>query len=209
MPRQHRVRQGECLSSIAARYGFFPETLWNLPENADLANLRQDMNVLFPGDVLFIPDKHPKTESGATEQKHRFRKKNTPAMLRIQLLDMDDNPRTGVNYTLEIDGNLMSGTTDGDGKLEHSIPSDATSGNLIPENEDAIPLKLGGLDPIDSISGVKQRLSNLGYECGDPNDRMDEELEEALTDFQRKYELAESGRIDQATKDKLQEIHGS
>jgi hypothetical protein len=33
MPK-HTVAEGECLSSIAHRYGFFWKTLWDHPENA-------------------------------------------------------------------------------------------------------------------------------------------------------------------------------
>jgi len=205
----YTVRQGDCISSISARFGLLPESLWDHPDNAQLKELRGDMNVLYPGDVLFVPDKAEKTEPGATEQKHRFRKKNTPAVLRIQLLDAEDNPRSGVSYTLDVDGRLISGTTDADGILEHSIPSDARAGRLIPQDEDAIPLDLGGLDPIDTLTGVKQRLSNLGYDCDETTDTLDEEAQDTLKAFQKQYELEETGEPDQATKDKLQEIHGS
>jgi len=209
MPNEHEVRQGECISSIADKYGFFPDAIWNDSANAELKEKRKDPNVLYPGDVVVIPDKRLKEETGATETRHRFRKKNTPAVLRIQLLDADDNPRAGVNYTLDIDGDLISGTTDGEGKLEHSIPSGARTGNLIPENEDAIPLELGALDPIDTIAGVKERLLNLGYDCGESNNQWDAQCEEAVKEFQKEYKLTESGQIDQATKNKLQDIHGS
>lgn len=207
--KKYVVKQGDCLSSIGARFGFFPEVLWDLPENAELKNLRKDPNVLCPKDIIYIPDKRQKTETAAADQKHRFRKKNTPAVLRLQLLDSEDKPRAGINYVLDLGGRLINGTTDGDGKLEESIPSDTKTASLTLENEDVIPLELGALDPIDMVSGVKERLLNLGYECGSINEQIDDEAEEALKEFQAEHDLEETGQIDQATKDKLLEIHGS
>jgi hypothetical protein len=37
MPTTHQVQQGECLVSIAESYGFFWETLWNLPRTRPFA----------------------------------------------------------------------------------------------------------------------------------------------------------------------------
>ena len=48
MPKQHKVRQGECISSIAIRYGFAPDTIWQDGSNAALRSLREDKNVLHP-----------------------------------------------------------------------------------------------------------------------------------------------------------------
>ena len=45
MPKQHKVKQGECLSSIAERYGLFPETIANDSDNSELKNERKDLNV--------------------------------------------------------------------------------------------------------------------------------------------------------------------
>jgi len=209
MPKEHKVRKGECLSSIAEKYGLFPDTIANDPANADLKTKRKDLNVLYPGDVVAIPDKRVKEESCATEQKHRFRKKGTPAVLRLQLLDEDDSPRANLNYNLQVDGQYFEGTTDSDGKIEQSIPPGAKKGILLIENDDPIPLSFGDLDPVDTITGVQQRLLNLGFDCEGVSGRLDSKTEEALKEFQQKYELNDSGELDQATKDKLLEIHGS
>ena len=54
---QHKVAQGDCIESIAAKHGLEPDTIW---EHANNASLREKRNgnsfALFPGDVLFVPD---------------------------------------------------------------------------------------------------------------------------------------------------------
>jgi hypothetical protein len=83
---KHTVKQGECISSIADKYGLFWDTLWNHPENAELKRQRKDPNVLLAGDEVFIPEKEEKNESCETEQTHRFRLKGVPAKLRLRLM---------------------------------------------------------------------------------------------------------------------------
>ncbi len=83
MSTEHTVRQGECIHSLAERYGFFPDTLWDHAENRDLRDLREDSNILQPGDVVHIPDLTEREESGSTDERHRFRRRGVPAMLRV------------------------------------------------------------------------------------------------------------------------------
>ena len=104
---EYTVRQGDSIASIAYQHGFHWETIWNHPNNAELKQRRKDPNILHPGDVVFIPEKAEKQESASTGQRHRFRVKGAPQSLRMRLLDNDDEPRSGVSYILEIDGNLI------------------------------------------------------------------------------------------------------
>jgi hypothetical protein len=124
------VKQGDCISSIAVENGFFWKTLWEHANNRDLREARHDPNVLLPGDRVFVPEKRLRDESGATEQRHRFRKKGEPAKLRLHLLE-SGSPRANQPYTLAIDGKLFSGSTDGDGRLECTIPPNAKRGRLL------------------------------------------------------------------------------
>jgi hypothetical protein len=203
------VQQGECLSSIGARYGFAPDTLWNLSENAALKQRRQDPNVLESGDVVFVPELRPKSESVGTEQKHRFRKKSGSAVLRLQLLDRDDRPRANLPYTLAVEGRLITGRTDGQGMVEQRVDSHAGTASLIIEGEDPLPLRLGGLDPVDTVTGVQQRLQNLGFACGRADGTWDERCAAALRAFREQYGLPEADEVDQAARDKLRDVHGS
>ena len=60
----YEVKQGDCVSSIAGKYGMFWETIWNYSQNSELKNRRSDPNVLHPGDSIFIPEQELKEESG-------------------------------------------------------------------------------------------------------------------------------------------------
>jgi len=123
---------------------------------------------------------------------------------------LKDKPRAGVAYTVEIDALSIQGKTDGDGMLTCEIPPNAKTGRLILEpgtpNETILPLHLGHLDPISEVSGVKQRLANLTFKCGDGDDETPE-LEAALRVFQEKHGLKVTGKIDDATRDELKKAH--
>jgi N-acetylmuramoyl-L-alanine amidase len=187
MLRKHKIKQGECISDIAFRRGLLPKTIWDYTGNADLRNLRHDLNILLAGDTVFIPDKRVKQEQGATEQKHRFRRKGVPEMLRLRLLD-EDRPRDNVPYVIEIEGSYEEGTTDSEGRLQHPIPPDAKKGKLIlypgePE-EERLALALGYMDPMDEISGVQARLANLGFDWGPPDGDLGPRTRDTIAQFQ-------------------------
>jgi hypothetical protein len=206
---EYKVKQGDCISSVAEKYGFFWEKVWDHPNNSQLKEKRKDPNILYPGDIVFVPDKKEKEELGATEQRHRFRKKGAPATLRLQLFE-DDEPRANESYTLIIDGSLFSGTTDADGRLEQTVPPDAKNAKLlVGEAQDEYKLNLGHIDPVDEVVGVQARLNNLGFYRGNLDGELGAETMAALKCFQTKYELSESGELDEATKNKLLDVHGS
>lgn len=205
----YKIKQGDCLSSIAQRYGLKWEKVWNHPKNSNLKEKRKNPNVLYPGDMLFIPEKEEKQESGATEQKHRFKVKGVPSKLILVLKDEEDKPRANVSYTLEIDGQLFSDKTDGSGKLEHSIPPNAKKGKLTIEGgPEEYSLQLGNIDPITEITGIQARLNNLGFYLGPVDGKMNPDTTEAIKFFQTEHGLKVNGETDQATRDKLLKEHG-
>ena len=222
MPENYEVQSGDCMSSIAFDHGFFWETLWNLPENADLKTQRKNPNVLMPGDIVHIPDLTPKDESRPTDQRHKFRLKGIPEILNMKLLDAFHQPRANVDYTITIDGNSQKGTTDADGSLKMSIPPGAMTGKLVvasPGDKDGKPipgqpknqvmnLQLGDLNPVTEVSGVKARLTNLGFYMGPIDENLDDDMKRAIRSFQRRKGLAVTGESDAATQSKLLEVHG-
>ncbi len=248
------VKEGDCTSSIAKNTGHFWETVWNDPANSRLKELRKDPNVLLPGDRLTVPELRPKEEPGATEQRHRFRRKGEPSLLRLRILEppweedededwdedesvedteggtsdqrevaatagneeqppQEDVPRAKVPYTLIIDGESFDGVTDENGVIERPIPGNAKRGRLILEpgtpDETEIRLRLGALSPMSEWVGVKERLANLGFDCGERREEMTEELEGVLTAFQEKHALTATGKLDSTTQSKILELHGS
>ena len=65
MGTYHTVVQGEYLSGIAKKYGFSShKKIWDHAQNAELKKQRQNPNVIFPGDQLFIPDKRIRKNPG-------------------------------------------------------------------------------------------------------------------------------------------------
>lgn len=214
--RNHSISQGECLSSVAHQNGFFWKTLWDLPDNEALKSLRKNPNVLRPGDQVVIPDLRVKEASKAPEKRHQFRRKGVPAKLRLRLVDAQGEPRGNLRYVLQIDGKSFEGSTDGDGRIEHPMPPDALHGELTvttDAGEERYELQLGHINPSLDDDGVEQRLTNLGYiwlpaEVTDAEVRR-EARRQALLSFQRKEGLNESGEADEATRRRLEEIHGS
>jgi hypothetical protein len=233
----YTVRQGDSTSSIAFRHGMFWETIWDHSANAELRASREDKNILYPGDVLFIPDGNIRAESGSTEQRHRYRLRGVPERIRLRFIEdreesaqtagssnqsqrssggrdqSKDMPRANVPYVLDIDGRLTQGNTDDDGCVECPIPPDARRGRVIlnpstPQQQE-YPLQIGHLNPISQFSGVKQRLSNLGFFPGQPDEQRTRELEAALRMFQERQGLQVTGEADDQTRNRLRELHGS
>ncbi|WP_437599802.1 peptidoglycan-binding domain-containing protein [Sorangium sp. So ce590] len=193
--------------SLSERHGLFVETIWNHPENAELKRKRKDMNVLAPGDVLFIPDKRLKEEQAATGRRHVYRRKGVPALFRLQVFDGQE-PRKRQRYKLTVDGRSSEGTTDDKGILIEFVATGASRGELvIGPDELRVQIDFGHMDPIDTLSGTQKRLANLGYDCGGTDGRPSEATEAAIRAFQRRFRLPETGEPDEATLRKLEEVH--
>ena len=204
---QYAVVPGDCINSIAYDNGLFWETVWNHPENARLKAERKDSNVLAPGDSVFVPDKRIKREPRPTDQRHKFVLRGVPAKLTLRVT-VNDEPQRNQPFVLTIDGRKRSGSTDGDGGISVPIPPNAKSGRLVVgKGEDTLEfeLQLGHLNPIGTISGVKARLNNIGYPCGDPDEQWTDEAKRALAAFQSSKGLTANGIVDDATRQALQQ----
>ena len=212
MPKIHRVDKGECISSIADAYGFSPTTVWNDGANAQLKGSRANPDILYPGDEISIPDKRAKEESGDTEQRYRFRRLGVPAYLRLRLLDYEHNPRADLDYSLDIDGESRTGTTDGDGRIEEPIPPSAIRALLVIDTDqrhEEYEIPLGHVDPPSEIEGAQGRLKNLGLDCGAVDGDVGERTTAALKQFQRLRGLEPTGQMDDTTRGELESAHGS
>jgi Putative peptidoglycan binding domain/LysM domain len=205
----HTVAQGECLSSIAERYGFFWETLWNDPGNAPLRARGRNPNTLLPGDVVQVPEKKVTAYERPTGARHTWRVKGVPVKLRM-VLTWNEAPRANERYTLDVDGAVMVGATDGDGRIELTIPPGAARGRLRVgdgDRQETYDLALGHLDPVEDLRGVQARLNNLGFACGAPSGTLDDATRAALGAFQARAGLTPTGEADDATRDRLRQAH--
>jgi len=201
----YKTKTNDCISSIAFESGFFPETLWDLPENAELKKKRKNPNVLQEGDSVHVPEFRKRTFACQTGKVHKFKLKGVPEKLKLRFLE-EGKPRSGIEYKLEVEGKKFEGKTDKDGAIEHWVPPNSKKGKLTSEELGNYDLNLGALDPKDCESGAKSRLVNLGYLAKFDAEKTD--LEEAIRNFQTANELELSGKFDEATQDKLVELHG-
>jgi hypothetical protein len=214
----YTVRQGDCLSSIAKKWGFTAyETIYQDPGNAAFREKRPNPNIIFPGDILYIPDRSVKEIPCATDQLHCFSMNREKVYLRLCLQDDLHQPFANAKYRLRVEGEWYEGATDSAGMVLQEIPPDAVDGEITvfpladdPSDEGyTFQLKLGHLDPIDEVSGVDGRLVNLGFGPTDTENPAwsDDDRVEALKTFQDRFGLEITGQADDATRDKLREMH--
>jgi hypothetical protein len=212
MPTTHRVRQGECLSSIAAHHGFSDwRLIYDDPANAALREKRPNPNVLHPGDEIVIPDKERKYVKCATGETHTIRVAAERALLRIVLKDDEEKPLGGKKYALSVGGEIVEGRTRGDGLLEEEVPTGAQEASLVLWIDDrttyTMDLRIGHLDPVEATSGAQARLRNLGHDVGPIDGAHSEKLTAAVLAFQKRRGLKETGTIDDATRRALRDAH--
>ena len=202
------IKSGDSVVKLAQQYGHFCDTVWHHPENDALRIKRKRMNVLMPGDELFIPELRRKTVAAASNRRHVFRRKGVPAIFRLQLFDEAGEPRAHQRYELAIDDAQLTGTSNAEGIVEHSISPQAERGRLVigPDRYE-VHFELGQMDPISEPSGVQKRLRNLGYYHGACEGGYDDETRAALASFQRDCGLPITGDPDESTLDKLELIH--
>jgi N-acetylmuramoyl-L-alanine amidase len=218
MPIDHVVKQGECLSRIASQYGFADyKAIYNHPDNADLKQKRPNPNVLRPGDVVHVPDLEKKKVDASTGQSYKFRVNLPKKALRLVLLDASGKPVKGEDYRLEAGPDVLTGQTDGDGKIEVKVAATAGGGRLTIAGR-ILVLNFGDLNPVDrqtddpddeDWSGVQARLKNLGYDVGPTDGDWGARTRAALALFQHDHDLEIDGKPSDATLKKLEEAHGS
>ena len=211
----HIVAQGEHVPGLAKQYGFASyKRIWDHGQNAELKNKRQNPNVLFPGDRLFIPDKEEKKIPKQTEKKHPFKLKGEKLKLRLVLEDEYEKPIANAPCLLHLESNILELTTDGKGKIEKEIPADVQHARLIIKTNETclddliIPIEIGHLDPVAELTGQQARLTNLGYYTGPVEALVGPLFLLAVEEFQCEHGLSVDGICGPQTQSKLKSVHG-
>jgi hypothetical protein len=211
----HVVKQGDTLLSIAKQYKAWPwEDVWNHPNNQKLRDKRNDPQVLSEGDQVYVPYIEGGPWSVETTRRHTFVLKAQPAWFRTEVRDDLGQPLINQRFELKVGSKTLKGATNDKGVVELPLdPDPSTVGKLTvfvdsdPPREFTWNFKLGDLNPIDKVSGIKARLINLGFPCGELDESMNDETKKALRDFQVVYRLKVTGQADEETKKKLMDAH--
>jgi Putative peptidoglycan binding domain/LysM domain len=204
----YTVVQGDCLSSIADKFGLLKDTVWNHGRNDELRTKRPNPDTLLPGDVIFVPPPTLKEIGCATDRRHEFVRKLEVVRFRLRLL-WNDQPRANEGYVLEVGTNKYSGDTDGDGWIDVEIPAHEPQGILtLQEGAEQYTIGLGTLDPIDEITGIQGRLSNLAYLPGEITGQWDDDTADAVRALQVKNQLPATGEMDAETESALKKEYG-
>ncbi len=213
-PPAHEVSDGECMWTLARRYGLEVEALW--AANAALGATGRSAKVLAPGDVISLPPAQDEALAPVGVGQRVTVACNEPVVrAKLRLLDIDGEPRAGLSALIQIkchDGreSAWETTTDGDGCIDEAVPADARTLDLIlavePEPQ-AYHFSFAYLDPIETIAGVQGRLANLGYHCGSERGELGPLTTRALREFQAETGLAETGAIDGPTKQALEALY--
>ena len=210
----YTVVQGDCLSSIAARFGFGDwRTIYHAPQNEGFRANRPDPNVIFPGDQLFIPTPEAEPVERATGARHTFQLRTTAPRLRVRLLMGFPFPVTHL-YRLTVDGAEHEGSVAEGEVIDVPIRPDTASGQMWVWPQLGYPLepfewtfRLGQLDPANELSGVQARLNNLGFRCGTVDGIMGPKTSAALMLFQCARAIAATGTLDDGTREALRVTH--
>ncbi len=210
----HTVKQGEHLALIASAFGFADyRAIWDHPENAELKNKRKDPGILCPGDELHIPEREAKELPGSTELRHRFKVRRSGLKLRLVLMDAAFDPLAHARCVLHVGGDAYELEAGADGLLEETIPVGAEKVRLRVDDPRApvgveMPIRIGHLDPVDTVTGQKGRLNNLGYDAGPVGQDEDARFRSAVEEFQCDNKLKVDGVCGAKTQEKLREVHG-
>lgn len=210
------VRQGECIASVAVRNGFPDYTrIYFHPNNAEFRRSRPNPNIVDPGDTIYIPDLDPQVYDRPTDVQHKFLLKTEQVQLRIVVLDENGDPRAKASYRLRHYRGEVTGVTGADGMIQHDIPPQLEQAMLYltfpGKTGHAVTrewlLKIGNLDPIETISGVQARLNNLGYLCGEVDGVSGPKTQSAIRQFQEAEGLTVDGIAGPETCARLKSVY--
>lgn len=214
--KQHKVKQGECLVTIAQRYGFSDwKTIYEAPENESFRELRPNPHCLFPGDELFIPEKGQYRKATDTNVKQKYVIRKQKSFLSVRLINrkleaLSDIPYNIAFYQEEAKEPVLTAEdqrTDADGFIQMKIPLKARKAvvRYFPYKEQPsllrhMTLELSELDPVNEESGKRERLRQLGYPVEKTTESETDRYQQQIDSLSKRFSL--SG--DEAVEDFLE-----
>jgi hypothetical protein len=200
------VRCGDTLTALAAKAGVSRDKIWLNGANGDLKALRPNGDVLAPGDVIYLPPAGKPNwlpvDVGAT---NRYVGTVATMTVRVAL-----SAYPSASYSASANGVQTTGATDASGQLTLVVPVDTGEICLsFDPSGDQIVLKVGHLDPVAATSGLRQRLTHLGFPARqDETEDDDHGVRRMLALFQVAHGIAPTGELDSDTGTVLEREHG-
>lgn len=203
--KQHIVRQGENVHSIAQKYLSSVSKIWEDGQNSKLREARRSPDCLLPGDVLVIPENQDWFEGLQTDQTHNFEVElPEETVLKVQFRH-NGKVLSSCKYELKFgEDQTRNGSTDDNGTIEEKFPIDVAEVSItFPDSGKAYRFGLRHLDPVESPSGIQSRLRALGLYFGKVDGVPGEKQEAAINRYKNKHGLFssdEAGVIDHLYK---------
>jgi N-acetylmuramoyl-L-alanine amidase len=129
-------------------------------------------------------------------------------MLRLVVLEADDQPLADAGYELHVRDAVRNGKTDGNGVMEEPIPANLENAKLVfPDRSLEVKIHFAHLDPVEEATGVQARLNNLGFWCGAVDGDIGPHTRAALASFQAAHGLDPTGEPTDETRERLRADH--
>jgi hypothetical protein len=198
------VRQGDTLMKLAAERGLVASDVWADPKNEELRKRRPDMDVLAPGDVLYLPDPPKNWLPIAKGTTNRYKATVPKVTVHLVIQDEEGLPLADAPCVIRGLGDPVERRTEADGGLSIEVPVLLREVSVeLPDHGLVYPVRVGDLDPIEERSGVAMRLAHLGYLSREDVDS------HAISAFQAAQGLDPTGEMDETTRAALETAHGS
>jgi hypothetical protein len=213
---KHTVVQGECLISIAQKFGIANwRTIYDAPENEAFKKLRKTPNMICPGDVVYIPTLTGTKQPANLNKKTTYVLKKAKGYLSICLVDSKNNPLPDIPYDVSFYKSerdkkgeplleIKDKKSDADGYVEHQLPKGAKFAVLTyspyptrPSLKQNMGLKVGELDDPSTQLGMRSRLNHFGFYSGDGRMKEPETdmFNTQLAGFKDKYGLSDDDSV--------------
>lgn len=207
-PAEHAIRLGDHLGRVASVYRFRSfGPLWNDPANSQLRQRRPNPHIMATGESVHVPELIYQECDRPTDARHRFRAELHPLELKLAFFEWDGKASTNTPADVRIDGKeAKAETSEGKARVTSLEPlSDRCALKLGTEEH---VMRIGFLQPIDTVAGVRQRLNNLGLRAGDVDDAEALDYRSAVEEFQCDHHLVVDGKAGPATRSALARAHG-